>query len=72
MSDVRACNRIPLNEFHVTIQVLNNGGATVNPVAAIEIAHAIDFLDHWPVDMAADGTIYALFTGVVDDGVFLS
>jgi hypothetical protein len=59
-----------LNEFHVAIQVFNNGGATVYPVTTIDVVNAIDFLDHWPMDMATYGAVHTLFTGVADDGIF--
>ena len=70
LSDAGLGNCIPENELHAAIQVFNNGRATVHPVAAIEVVNAVDFLDHRPVDMAADGTVHSLFAGVVDDGIF--
>lgn len=52
------------------IQVLNNRGATVNPVATVEVLHAINVLDHGPMYVATNSAVNALGSGVADNGIF--
>ena len=58
-----------MNELHASVQVFDDGRATIHPITAIEVAHAIDLLNHGPVDMAANGAVHALLTRVVQDGI---
>ena len=60
----------PQDEFHAAVKVLHNGRATVYPVTAIEVVHAINLLDHGPMDMATNGTIQTLLPGVANDSIF--
>ena len=61
---------VPQDELHAAIQMLDDGGTAIHPVTTIEVVHATDFLDHGPVNMAANGTVQALLTCMVHDGIF--
>ena len=57
---------MPVDQFEVAIQVFDDGRTGINPVAAIDIAQAVDFAQGGPVDMATDYAVEAAFTGMVD------
>jgi len=61
---------VPQNQLHATIQMLDDGRAAIHPVTAIEVMHAIDLLDHGPVNVATNGAVQPLFAGVADNRIF--
>jgi hypothetical protein len=48
------------------VEVLDDGGAGIDPVAAVDVSEAVDLLDRGPVDVAADDAIEPALAGVAD------
>ncbi len=58
---------VPQNQFHASIHMLDDGGAAIHPVAAIDVGQTIDFFDHGPVDVAANCTVHAKFARMANN-----
>lgn len=61
---------VPAYQFHASVQVFHDRGAAVHPVAAVDIGQALDFLDHRPVDVAADRAVESQLACVADHRFF--
>jgi hypothetical protein len=59
----------PAHELHASLVVLDNRGAVVHPVAAIDIDDALDALDDGRMDVAADHAVEAQALDVVHDAL---
>jgi hypothetical protein len=46
-----------VHDFHAAVAVLDDAGATVHPVAAVDIGNAIDLANGSGMDVAADHAI---------------
>ena len=53
----QAAQGAPFHHFQPAVQVLDDGGAGIHPVAAVDIGEAVDLLDGRPVDVPADDII---------------
>jgi hypothetical protein len=56
----------PLDQFEPAVEVLDDGGAGIDPVAAVDVGEATDVADRRPVDMAADHAVQPALAGVMD------
>ncbi len=61
---------IPGDQFQPAIEMLDDGRAGIDPIAAIDIGQAVDFADRRPVDVAADDAIETAFAGMADRRMF--
>ena len=50
--------------------MFNNRGATVYPIAAVDVLHTFNLLDHWPMYMATNCAIQTQFAHMVNHRIF--
>ena len=60
-----------MDEFDFAVEILNEGGATFDPVAAVEVLDAADGLHLGAVDVAADDAIRLMTFGHGGEGVLV-
>src|ERR1041384_5503824 len=61
------CGVLPVHQLHPPVEVLDDGGARVHPVAAVEVGDAADVALRGGVDVAADHAVGAPLARVVRD-----
>jgi hypothetical protein len=58
-----------VDELHAAVAVLDDGGAAVHPVPAIEVGDAVLLADNGRVDVTADHAVHAALARVVQERV---
>jgi len=58
-----------MHQLHPPVEVLDDGGARVDPVAAVEVGDAVDLALRGGVDVAADDAVGAAAARVACDGL---
>lgn len=71
IGDMTAVNTRPVQPFHAAVEMLDDGAATLDPVATVHIAHPDQRLVGSDAHVTADYAIKALFGGVTRDRQFV-